>query len=287
MIEVENLSFTYPGAEDPTLKGLNFRIADGEVYGLLGPSGAGKSTTQRILMGLLPKFAGTATIFGQPVGAMGRAFYERIGVSFELPTLYLRLTARENLKLFASLYDGPTRDPVDVLGVVDLQDAADQRVETFSKGMKMRLNLCRALLHDPELLFLDEPTTGQDPARARMTRAMILKLKAEGRTVFLTTHNMAEADEICDRVGFLAHGHIPVTGTPEALKREYGERALELTTRDGEKLERTTFPIDGIGNNAGFLKLIATREVVSMHTQEASLDDVFIKATGIDTGGSE
>ncbi|MBO6717986.1 MAG: ABC transporter ATP-binding protein [Rhizobiaceae bacterium] len=287
MIEVENLSFTYPGATGPTLAGLNFSIADGEVYGLLGPSGAGKSTTQRILMGLLGGFSGEARVFGQPVGSMGREFYERIGVSFELPTLYLRLTARENLKLFAALYDRPTRDPLDVLGLVDLADAADQRVETFSKGMKMRLNLCRALLHDPDLLFLDEPTTGQDPARARMTRALILRLKAEGKTVFLTTHNMAEADEICDRVGFLAHGHIPVTGKPEALKREYGQRVLEVTTRAGDGLDKASFPMDGIGVNEDFRSLIASTEVVSMHTLEASLDDVFIKATGIETGPPE
>lgn len=280
MIEVEDLSFTYPGAAAPTLDRLSFSIARGEVFGLLGPSGAGKSTTQRILMGLLSGFSGRVGVFGQPVGAGGRAYYQRIGVSFELPTLYLRLTARENLTLFAALYDRPTRDPVDVLALVDLDDAADQRVETFSKGMKMRLNLCRALLHDPELLFLDEPTTGQDPARARLTRELVLKLKSEGRTVFLTTHNMAEAAEICDRVGFLARGSIPVTGTPRALMREYGQRLLEVTVANGAGTETCSFPMDGIGGNEAFLALIASREVVAMHTLEASLDDVFIRATG-------
>lgn len=280
MIEVEDLSFTYPGAAAPTLDRLSFSIARGEVFGLLGPSGAGKSTTQRILMGLLSGFSGRVGVFGQPVGAGGRAYYQRIGVSFELPTLYLRLTARENLALFAALYDRPTRDPVDVLALVDLDDAADRRVETFSKGMKMRLNLCRALLHDPELLFLDEPTTGQDPARARLTRELVLKLKGEGRTVFLTTHNMAEAAEVCDRVGFLARGSIPVTGTPRALMREYGRRLLEVTVANGAGTETRSFPMDGIGGNEAFLALIASREVVAMHTLEASLDDVFIRATG-------
>jgi len=279
MIEVEDLSFTYPGAAAPTLDRLNFSIGRGEVYGLLGPSGAGKSTTQRILMGLLTGFSGTVTVFGGRIGAHGRAYYERIGVSFELPALYLRLTARENLKLFAALYDRPTRDPAEVLALVDLAEAAHQRVETFSKGMKMRLNLCRALLHDPELLFLDEPTTGQDPARARLTRELILRLKEEGKTVFLTTHNMAEAAEICDRVGFLARGHIPVTGTPRALMREYGERQLEVTTVNGAGTATARFPMEEIGRNEAFLALIASREVVAMHTLEASLDDVFIRAT--------
>ena len=142
----------------------------------------------------------------------GRELYERIGVSFELPAVYLRLTAIENLRLFAALYDRPVRDLHEVLADVDLADAADQRVDQFSKGMKMRLNLARALLHDPDLLFLDEPTTGQDPARARATRGLIKALKARGKTIFLTTHNMAEAEEVCDRVGFLFEGRIAVTG---------------------------------------------------------------------------
>jgi fluoroquinolone transport system ATP-binding protein len=282
MIDVEDLTFTYPKTGAPTLKGLSFSIAEGEVYGLLGPSGAGKSTTQRILMGLLSGFSGRAEVFGQSIGSLGRSYYQHIGVSFELPTLYLRLTARENLKLFASLYDRPTKTPEEVLAVVDLADVADQRVETFSKGMKMRLNLCRALLHDPELLFLDEPTTGQDPARARLTRELIEKLKSEGKTVFLTTHNMAEAAEVCDRVGFLAHGHIPVTGTPEELMRAYGERVLKVTTRQQGRLESTEFAMDDIGANSEFLALIGGSEIVAMHTLEASLDDVFIKATGIE-----
>jgi fluoroquinolone transport system ATP-binding protein len=281
MIEVEDLGFTYPGATTPVLKGLSFAIAKGEVYGLLGPSGAGKSTTQAILMGLRRGFSGRAAIFGQPVQNLGRQLYERIGVSFELPAVYLRLTAIENLNLFAALYDKPALDPREVLAQVDLADAADQRVDQFSKGMKMRLNLARALLHDPDLLFLDEPTTGQDPARARTTRDLIRALKARGKTIFLTTHNMAEAEEICDRVGFLAWGHIPVTGTPQELKRSYGQRVLETTVTASSGLEKRTFPMDGIGANAEFLALLTADRVVSMHTLEASLDDVFIKATGV------
>lgn len=280
MIRVENLRFTYPGAATPTLNGLSFDIAAGQVYGLLGPSGAGKSTTQRILMGLLSGYTGEAAIFERPVADLGRALYERIGVSFELPAVYLRLTARENLKLFAALYNRPSRDPLEVLAEVDLADAADQRVEQFSKGMKMRLNLARAILHDPDLLFLDEPTTGQDPARARTTRALIGKLKAAGKTIFLTTHNMAEAEEVCDRVGFLSHGAIPVTGTPDELKRRYGQRTLEAAIATPAGIEKQSFAMDGIGSNVDFLELLTAGQVVSMHTLEASLDDVFIRATG-------
>ena len=280
MITVEDLQFRYPNAATPVLAGLTFSIAEGEVYGLLGPSGAGKSTTQRILMGLLRGFSGRAELFGQPVAGFGRGLYERIGVSFELPALYLRLTALENLRLFAALYDKQTREPLEVLAEVDLGDAANQRVEQFSKGMKMRLNLARALLHDPDLLFLDEPTTGQDPARARVTRELIRRLRARGKTIFLTTHNMAEAEEICDRVGFLARGHIPVTGTPEELKRRYGQRLLEVTIGAGPEARRERFEMEGIGANAAFLALLASGEVTALHTLEASLDEVFIRATG-------
>lgn len=279
MISAQDLRFTYPGSAVPVLNGLSFEIAAGEVYGLLGPSGAGKSTTQRILMGMLSGFTGEARLFGQPVGSLGRALYERIGVSFELPAVYLRLTALENLRLFGALYERRTRDARELLTEVGLLDAADQRVEQFSKGMKMRLNLARALLHDPEVLFLDEPTTGQDPARARQTRDLIRRLKADGKTIFLTTHNMAEAEEVCDRVGFLAGGVIPVTGAPDDLKRGFGERTLEAVLEGPEGQHRKTFAMDGIGQNAEFLSLLTSGRVVSMHTKEASLDDVFIKAT--------
>lgn len=280
MIKVDDLTFTYKGAPEPVLKGLKFAIAEGEVYGLLGPSGSGKSTTQKILMGLLRGFAGQAKLFGEPVEAMGRSLYERIGVSFELPTLYSRLTALENLKLFAALYDRPTRNPMEVLEMVDLHEAANQRVDALSKGMKMRLNLCRSLLHNPDLLFLDEPTTGQDPARARITRDLIKNLKREGKTIFLTTHNMSEADEICDRVAFLSRGTIPVSGTPESLKRQYGQRLLKVDVGEGDTVRPVEFPMDNIGANKDFLALLASEPIAAMHTAEASLDDVFIKATG-------
>lgn len=276
MLSVSDLTFTYPGAAAPTLRGLGFTVEAGEIYGLLGPSGAGKSTTQRILMGLLDGYGGEAKVFGAPLRTVGRGYYERIGVSFELPAVYLRLTARENLRLFAALYERPARDPLDVLRLVDLADEADQRVETFSKGMKMRLNLARALLHDPDLLFLDEPTTGQDPGRARTTRDLIRRLGSEGKGVFLTTHNMAEAEEVCDRVGFLVGGRIPVTGTPADLKRRYGHPTVEVSSARNGGIETERFPMEGLAANAAFQVRLAAGNIVAIHSLEASLDDVFI-----------
>ncbi|MEO1610488.1 MAG: ABC transporter ATP-binding protein [Pseudomonadota bacterium] len=279
MIDVENLRFTYPNASTVVLNGISFNVSKGEVFGLLGPSGAGKSTTQKILMGLSPGYHGVARVFGKPAGTAGRKFYEKIGVSFELPSLYIRLTALENLRLFAALYDCPTRDPLDVLGLVDLKDAAKQKVESFSKGMKMRLNLARALLHDPELLFFDEPTTGQDPARARNTRNLIKHLRDEGRTIFLTTHNMAEAEEVCDRVAFLAGGTIPVMGVPSELKRAHGQNLVEVSIQAERGIEKLSFPLQGLGANPAFLETLKTENVVSIHSKDASLDDVFIAVT--------
>lgn len=277
MLTVQNLSFTYPKATSQTLKDVSFSIARGEVFGLLGPSGAGKSTTQSILMRLLTGYAGTVEMFGQPIKQIDRSFYNRIGVSFELPALYLRLTARENLQLFSALYNVPTMPIMDCLSLVDLAGEADKRVESFSKGMKMRLNLCRALLHNPDFLFLDEPTTGQDPARARLTRDLIKKLKSEGKTIFLTTHNMAEADEVCDRIAFLHQGTIPLSGTPSDLKRKFGSRTLEVTTRTQKAKQSHEFPMENIGRNREFLELMHNDDILSLHTKEASLDEVFIK----------
>ncbi|WP_029042416.1 ABC transporter ATP-binding protein [Cucumibacter marinus] len=280
MISVENLNFTFPGSATPVLHGLSLQVSRAEVYGLLGPSGAGKSTTQRILLGLEPGYTGQATILGQPANALKRSYYGRIGVSFELPALYLRLTARENLALFGALYEGTTRSPDDLLALVDLSDAADMRVSDFSKGMKMRLNLCRALVNDPELVFLDEPTSGQDPARARVTRDLIKTLKSEGRTVFLTTHNMAEAAEICDRVGFLVDGRIPVTGSPDDLMRRFGEPLVEVKWRKQGTLDHARFPLAGMADDPDFITALKSPDLVSIHTLEAGLDDVFIAVAG-------
>lgn len=279
VLEVSDLAFTYPGAPEATLQGLNLSIREGEIFGLLGPSGCGKSTTQNILMGQIGGYRGDIRIFDQDLATLGRDYYERIGVSFELPTLYLRLTARENLAFFASLYRSDCIDPIEALKSVDLQDAADQKVGDFSKGMKMRLNLCRAILHDPELLFFDEPTSGQDPSRARITRELILSLKAQGKTIFLTTHNMTEAAQICDRVGFLARGHIPVVGSPAELMRDYGEGVVEVTRKNGAGFETETFSKDGLGRNAAFLSALDDG-FVSVHSKEATLEDVFVAVTG-------
>lgn len=283
VIVVDDLSYRYPKAESLALDAVSLSVRRGEIFGLLGPSGAGKSTLQRILTRQIRGLgAGRALVLGRDIAAWNFSLYERIGVGFELPNHYLRLTGRENLKFFAALYRSPTRDPNELLALVGLAGAADKRVGAYSKGMMVRLNFARALLHDPELLFLDEPTTGLDPTTAGRLKDAIAGLRAEGRTIILTTHNMHDAEALCDRVGFIAAGRLRALGAPAALKLQHGERILESTgERDGQ-LVTERFPLDGLGENAAFLDFIKTSSIRTMHSQEAGLDDVFRNVTGVE-----
>ena len=221
-IRVDDVSFTYAGGKAPAIRNVSFEIARGEIFGFLGPSGAGKSTMQKVLMRLLQGHTGQVEALGRRLRDWGADYYERIGVCFELPTNYRKLTARENLGFFSALYDGETYDSGTLLDLVGLGDDADKRVEQFSKGMQIRLNFARALLHRPTLLFLDEPTAGLDPANARRIRGLIREQQASGTTVFLTTHDMAVADELCDRVAFIVEGALGVVEAPATLKQQHG-----------------------------------------------------------------
>ena len=190
MIKVTNLSYTYPKTSQPTLKNLNFEIDQGEIFGFLGPSGAGKSTTQKVLYKILHNFDGEILVNDKSLDDWGSDYFEKIGVGCELPNHYLKLTAKENLDLFASFY--PSENILDfeeLLSIVGLEDALNKRVEEFSKGMSMRLNFVRSIMHDPELLFFDEPTAGLDPINARKIKQHILKLRDQGKTIFVTTHD--------------------------------------------------------------------------------------------------
>jgi fluoroquinolone transport system ATP-binding protein len=280
VLEVEGLTFTYPRARTRAVDGMTFTIARGEVFGLLGPNGAGKSTTQGVLTGRLRGFGGRAVSLGRPVAAWGADYYERVGVGFELPAHFGKLTALENLQAFAALYAGPTEDPLALLELVDLADAADVRARELSKGMQMRLNLARALLHRPELLFLDEPTSGLDPVHAAQVRRLITRQAAVGRTVFLTTHDMHTADELCDRVAFVVDGRIAELDSPRALKLAHGSRTVTVEHRDNGALERADFPLERLGEDPRFLALLRSGAVETIHTREASLDDVFAAVTG-------
>jgi fluoroquinolone transport system ATP-binding protein len=282
MITVKNLKYTYPKTEKETLHGLNFEIAEREIFGFLGPSGAGKSTTQKILIGLLKSYQGSIQVMGREVNSWGQDYYENIGVSFELPNHYLKLTARENLNYFRSLYSGDSFDPMTLLERVGLAEDADKKVDDFSKGMKIRLNVARSFVHKPKVLFLDEPTSGLDPVNARKIKDLILELRSEGTTVFVTTHNMSVADELCDRVAFITQGNISAIDSPTALKKQYGKRDVRVEYVNGtQAIQEREFPLDGLGENAEFFNLLkSASRVETIHTQETTLENIFIEVTG-------
>jgi len=280
VIQVEDLSYTYPATDSPVLKKITFDIAPGEIFGFLGPSGAGKSTTQKVLNGLLKGFKGSVHVNGTDLNDMDRSFYQKIGVAFEFPNLYLKLTALENLKLFSSFFAPPGRDPEELLAMVNLHDDRDTRVGAFSKGMKMRLNFIRALLNHPEILFLDEPTAGLDPGNARIMKDMILDLQRIGVTVFLTTHNMADAGELCNRLAFMVEGSLPVIDSTRNLRLNHGRKVVTIDYRDEKGSQTSEFDLHSLSENRQFQEIIKTKEVLTIHTQEASLEDIFIKVTG-------
>jgi fluoroquinolone transport system ATP-binding protein len=280
VIEVEDLTFRYPKTAEPAVKGMSFTVDRGEVFGFLGPSGAGKSTTQKILTGLLTGHGGRAAVWDRDPAGWGSEYYQRIGVSFELPNHYQKLTALENLQFFASLYAGPTEDPMALLKSVDLAASAHTRVGQFSKGMQMRLVFARALLHRPELLFLDEPTSGMDPVNARRVKDVVRELREQGCTVFLTTHDMATAEELCDRVAFVVDGRIAALDTPTEHKVSRSRRTVRVTYRNAIDLEHKDFPLDGLADDETFRALAREHHIEALHSQEASLEDVFIDVTG-------
>ncbi len=278
MIQVEDLQFQYPKSDKPTLKGLNFTINNGEIFGFLGPSGAGKSTTQKILYKILSDYKGSVFIEGKNITDWGSSYLEKVGVGFELPNHYLKLTGKENMDLFASFYkNNKIRNVTELFEMFDLQDAINKPVEAYSKGMKIRLNFIRAIQHNPDILFFDEPTSGLDPVNAQKIKQHILELKSQGKTIFITTHSMETADQLCDRVSFIVDGNLQATDTPTNLKNKYGKDAVKVKLQNGNTEE---FLLNDLGKNTAFLNFIKQDEVRKIHTLEATLEEVFIKITG-------
>ncbi|MFL5803657.1 MAG: ABC transporter ATP-binding protein [Roseiflexaceae bacterium] len=280
MITVKHMTFTYAGTPAPAVSDVSFSIARGEIFGFLGPSGAGKSTTQKILIGLLKGYMGRIAVLGKDLAAWGSDYYERVGVSFELPNHFLKLTALENLAYFAALYRRPARDPQELLELVGLGQDGKLPVGQFSKGMKNRLNVARALLHDPELLFLDEPTSGLDPVNARRIKDLIRAQQQAGKTIFLTTHNMAVAENLCDRVAFIVDGQVKLIDAPRALRLRYGAPMVRVEYQANSHTTREEYALAGLGDNGAFLDLLRQGAVQTIHTQEATLEDIFITVTG-------
>ncbi len=281
MFKVEDLRYKYPNNEADVIRGINFEIKEGEIFGFLGPSGAGKSTTQKILIKILEDYRGSITYQGRDIRSFSHDFYEDIGVSFEMPIHFSKMTCQENIDFFLRLYK-KNADTDALLKRVGLWEAKDMMVGEFSKGMKIRLNIVRALLNEPKMLFLDEPTNGLDPANAMILKDMIREFRAAGGTVFITSHIMADIDQLCDRVAFIVNGEIKEIDSPRNLKIRYGKRSLKLEYKENGATTMEEFPMDGIGQNERFLKLLQSKDIETIHSGETTLEDIFIKVTGVE-----
>lgn len=277
MIQVNHVSHDYEGKGTLAVSDISFSVEPGSVFGFLGPSGAGKSTIQNIMTGLLKLQTGEVLYGGRSVRELDKRFFNQIGVSFEQSNLYASLTGLENLRYYAALFSVPTIQPMELLERVGLREDANKRVSNYSKGMRQRLTVARALINRPNYLFLDEPTSGLDPRTAVGIRALIQEQKARGAAVFLTTHNMELADALSDTVAFLYSGVIAACDTPEALKLRYGRRDVRVRYREnGEERERT-FPLD---DRAALTQFLGTADIVKLHSQEATLEEIFLQVTG-------
>jgi len=279
-LAIEADSLTYQYGELTAVDHINFQVAEGEILGFLGPNGAGKSTTVRMLTGqLLPK-TGKATLMGMDVVRQTKQIQAQIGVCFENTNLYEQMSALDNLNLFARLY-GCDADAEAMLTRVGLEGRGKDKVETYSKGMKQRLMVARALINQPRILFLDEPTDGLDPVSSETIRNIIKEEQARGTTVFLTTHDMLEADKLSDRVAFINQGKIVALDTPHKLKQQYGKRAImaEVELADG-RLETREITLDEANTGTAVADLFANEKVVTLHSEEATLEDIFIQITG-------
>ncbi len=278
-IIAESLTFRY--GKLTAVDHINFAVAEGEVLGFLGPNGAGKTTTVKMLTGQLRPAEGRATLLGLDVAHNVKAVQAQIGVCFEVTNLYEQMTALENLNLFARLFDVKSFDAHALLRRVGLDGRGKDHVEGYSKGMKQRLMVARALVNSPRILFLDEPTEGLDPVSAEAIRNLILEEKARGVTVFLTTHDMLEADRLSDRVAFINEGRIAALDTPHNLKQQYGRRMVkaQVAGADG-KLASREITLDTAETAGALQDLFSREQVVTIHSEEASLEDIFIQITG-------
>ena len=277
-IQVEDVRFSYGSLE--ALRGISFEVAPGEVLGFLGPNGAGKSTTIKILTGQLPLRAGRAQVLGIDVTADDPVLQAQIGVCFEEKNLYELMSGRENLRFFARLFGIRDLDADALLRKVGLGDRGRDPVGKYSKGMRQRLMMARALVNAPRVLFLDEPTDGLDPVSARAIRTLIKQEAGRGAAVLLTTHDMFEADELSDRVAFINEGRIHAIDTPESLKLKHGRRAIKVRVRAADGVREQSVPLDDADAGERLGEAVRDPGLMTIHTEEATLESIFIEMTG-------
>lgn len=279
LIQAKDLTYRYGSLT--AVDRVNFEVRAGEIFGFLGPNGAGKTTVVKLLTGLLQPTEGMVEVLGRNMSTSAKSVHAKMGVSFETANLYEQMNAIENLRLFAQLFKISNFDPLQLLERVGLSGRERERVAHYSKGMKQRLMLARALINHPSVLFLDEPTDGLDPVSSQTIHAIIKDSAAQGAAVFLTTHDMVEADKLSDCVAFINHGNIAALNKPSVLKQQYGKRLLkaELESRSGE-VSTISIPLDEAQSATQLQELFQNHRIITAHTEEATLEDIFIRLTG-------
>ncbi len=279
VIIASNLTYKY--GDLVAVDHISFEVKKGEIIGFLGPNGAGKTTTFNMLVGLLKPMEGSAKILGMDVLTEIKQIHKRIGVCFEYTNLYEEISVLDNLKLFAELFGVKDFDAYKLLKRVGLQGKEKEPVLTLSKGMKQRVMIARALVNTPDVLFLDELTSGLDPVSSEEIRSVILEEKERGATIFLTTHDMYEADKLSDKVAFINQGRIVAFDTPHNLKLKFGKRKVKVLVKgkDESLLEREV-ALDNEETPRKIFDLFQSETVVTVHSEEATLEDIFIEITG-------
>lgn len=263
------------------LNNLSFEVKKSEIFGLLGPSGAGKTTTIKILTSQILPTSGQATVLDNDVYSFDRKVLSRVGILSDNSGVYERLTVWDNLKLFADICGAGRKEMDELLERVGLERDKRTIVKKLSKGMKQRLILARAMINKPELLFLDEPTSSLDPSISNEIHKLLKEINSEGTTIFLTTHDMVEADKLCDRIAFLNNGTIVELDSPENLKLKYSKPVIQIKLQS--RVNKITLSKNA--ENAEKIKAwIESDQLESIHSYEPSIEEIFLKVTGRNLG---
>lgn len=279
-IEIKN--FTKKFDSFTAVSDINLSVAEGSIFGLLGPNGAGKTTTLKAMTGRLSLTTGSISVLGMDVTSETKKIHQRIGVVSEAQNLYEYLTVFENIDFFRQLYDIEKCKVDEIIETLSLDKKRNEKVSALSKGLKQRVLLARSILHSPELLFLDEPTSGIDPGSAQEVHRFIRKIKNRGTTVFLTTHDMEEADSLCDEIAFINNGGIVEVDSPKSLKKRFGKSEVEIVYKENDEEKTMTFSMEESGVFSKIEKMHDLHQILAIHSKEATMKDVFLTITGND-----
>lgn len=278
VIEVEGLKKNY--GHLVAVDEISFSVESGTIFGFLGTNGAGKTTTIKCLTGQLFPTSGKIHVLGFDVDTEIKSIHQQIGIVSESQNLYGNFTVFENIDYFRQLYGMKRERTKEIIETLKLQDKSDVRTSKLSKGLQQRVLLARSILHSPKLLFLDEPTSGLDPASSLDVHEFINRMKENGSTVFLTTHYMEEADQLCDYIVFIAGGKIRAYGSPGELKKRFGKSTVEVKYRSPHGLVTELLDSTSEQTFQKLMELHKTSEIVSIHTLEATMKEIFLKVTG-------